>query len=228
MAGLFVTSTGTGTGKTYLTAGLIRYLHAEGRTVDAFKPVISGFDPSRVEDSDTGILLSAQGRSLNDAEIEHVSPWRFAAPLSPDMAAAKENRTIDFDALVNFSKSTLSASNDATLIEGVGGIMVPIDRSHTVLDWMTALDIPVVMVAGSYLGSISHTLSAAAVLRQQRCKLAMIVISESEGSGVDLDDTAGAISRFARDVGIVALPRKMNAGDADAAFGFIADSCGLL
>jgi dethiobiotin synthetase len=228
MAGLFVTSTGTGIGKTFITAGLTRTLRAEDRKVDAFKPVISGFDPRLVAESDTGVLLSALGRSSNEAEIERISPWRFAAPLSPDMAAAKEDRSIDFDALVNFSQSALASPGDAVLIEGVGGVMVPLDRTHTVLDWMKELDIPLLLVAGSYLGSISHTLSAVAVLRQQGLKLAMIVVSESEGSGVDLDETAGTISRFARDVGIVALPRKMSAGDADAAFGFIADSCGLL
>lgn len=228
MAGLFITSTGTGIGKTFMTASLIRALRAEGRSVDAVKPVISGFDPRRVAESDTGILLSALDRPSNDAEIARLSPWRFAAPLSPDMAAAKQDRTIDFDALVSFSQQALAAPADAVLIEGVGGIMVPLDRTHTVLDWMTELDIPLVLVAGSYLGSISHTLSAVAVLRQQGLKLAMIVVSESENAGVDLDETAGAISRFARDVGIVALPRKMSATDADAAFGFIADSCGLL
>ncbi|MDT3685725.1 MAG: dethiobiotin synthase [Pseudorhodoplanes sp.] len=228
MAGLFVTSTGTGIGKTFVSAGLIRYLRAEGRTVEAFKPVISGFDPAHVDQSDTGILLAALGLPANEAQVERISPWRFAEPLSPDMAAARENRAIDFDALVDFSRSALTAANDATIIEGAGGIMVPLDRSHTVLDWMKAIDLPVLLVAGSYLGSISHTLSAAAVLRQHGCKLAMIVVSETEGSSVNLDETAGTISRFARDVGIVALPRKMSAADADAAFGFIADSCGLL
>lgn len=228
MAGLFVTSTGTGVGKTFVSAGLIRYLRAEGRAVDAFKPVISGFDPAHVDQSDTGILLSALGLPASEAQIERISPWRFAAPLSPDMAAAKEDRAVDFEALVDFSRSALTAANDATIIEGVGGIMVPLDRSHTVLDWMKALDLPVLLVAGSYLGSLSHTLSAAAVLRQHGCKLAMIVVSESESSGVGLDDTAGTVSRFVRDVGIVALPRKMSADDADAAFGFIADSCGLV
>lgn len=228
MAGLFITSTGTGIGKTFVAAGLTDYLRREDRKVEAFKPVISGFDPRLVSESDTGVLLSALGRSLNEAEIERISPWRFAASLSPDMAAAKEGRAIDFQALVDFSRSALSSAIDATLIEGVGGIMAPLDRTHTILDWMKALDIPVLLVAGSYLGSISHTLSAAAVLRQHGIKLAMLVVSESEDSGVDLDETAGTMSRFVRDVGIVALPRKMSAADADAAFGFIADSCGLL
>lgn len=228
MAGLFITSTGTGIGKTHLCAGLAAYLRNAGRRVDALKPVISGFDPAHVADSDTGVLLAALDLPANDAQIERISPWRFAAPLSPDMAAEKEGRSLDFNALVGFSQSALASGNDAVLIEGVGGIMVPLDRSHTVLDWMKALDIPVLLVAGSYLGSISHTLSAAAVLRQHDIKLAMIAVSESEGSGVDLDETGGTISRFVRNVGIVALPRKVNASDTEAALGFIADSCGLL
>src|SRR5690606_12890904 len=118
----------------------------------------------------------------------------------------KENRSIDFDALLNFSKTALATAASAVLIEGVGGIMVPLDRNHTVLDWIKALDVPVMLVAGSYLGSLSHTLSAAAVLRQHGCKLATIAVSESEGATVGLEETAGTVSRFVRDVGIVALP----------------------
>jgi dethiobiotin synthetase len=228
MAGLFITSTGTGIGKTYLAAGLISYLRGEGRKVEAYKPVISGFDPRLAEESDTGRLLTALGQSPNETAIARISPWRFAAPLSPDMAAGKEERAVDFDALVQFSQSALAGPADATLIEGVGGVMVPLDREHTVLDWIKALDIPVVLVAGSYLGTISHTLSAVSVLRQHGCKLSMIVISETPDSGVDLDETAGTISRFAQNVGLVALPRRTEAHDIETAFGFIADSCGLL
>lgn len=228
MPGLFVTSTGTGIGKTFVTTGLIRHLRAQGRAVEAFKPVISGFDPAQTEDSDTGLLLAALGRPVNEAEIGRVSPWRFAAPLSPDMAAAREDRALDFDALVRFSRDALAAPADAVLIEGVGGIMAPLERTHTVLDWMGALDVPLLLVAGSYLGAISHTLSAAAVLRAQGRAPAMIVVSESEGASVDLEETAGTISRFVRNVGIVALPRRSTAQEADAAFGFIADCCGLV
>lgn len=228
MPGLFVTSTGTGIGKTFVTAGLIRHLRAQGRAVEAVKPVISGFDPAQAEESDTGLLLAALGRPVNEAEIARVSPWRFAAPLSPDMAAAREDRALDVDALVRFSRDALAAPADAVLIEGVGGIMAPLDRAQTVLDWMGTLDVRLLLVAGSYLGAISHTLSAASVLRAQGRAPAMIVVSESEGSSVDLEETAGTISRFVRNIGIVALPRRSTAQEADATFGFIADCCGLV
>ena len=81
-------------------------------------------------------------------------------------------------------------------IEGVGGIMVPLDARHTVLDWMAALDIPLLLVVGSYLGTISHTLTALDVLAQRNLKIAAIVVSESERGTVALDDTVASIARF--------------------------------
>lgn len=226
MAGLFITSSGTGLGKTYLTAGLARHLREGGHAVEAHKPVISGFDVAEAARSDSGILLEALGRPVTQTEIDRISPWRFGAPLSPDMAAMQESIPIDFDELLAFSKTALAAS-DNVLIEGAGGVMAPLNRNHTMLDWIAALEIPVALVVGNYLGAISHALTAAAVLRQKDCELRMIVVSESEGATVDLDETAGSISRFARNVGIVALPRNSDAAARDGAFAFIADCCEL-
>src|ERR1700742_1699063 len=104
MTAFFVTATGTDIGKTYVASGLIRHWRAAGHTVDALKPVASGFDPAAAGESDTSVLLMALGRPVGPAEIDGVSPWRFAAPLSPDMAAERESRNIDFDAVVKFSR----------------------------------------------------------------------------------------------------------------------------
>ena len=87
MTTVFVTGTGTDVGKTFVTAALIRILRASGQEVDAIKPVVSGFDPERLSASDPGALLAALGRPVTMAEIDRVAPWRFAAPLSPDLAA---------------------------------------------------------------------------------------------------------------------------------------------
>src|ERR1019366_3696481 len=84
----FVTSTGTDIGKTFVTAGLIRYLREAGQAVHALKPVVSGYDPSVVETSDPAVLLGALGRPVAADEVERIAPWRFRAPLSPDPAAA--------------------------------------------------------------------------------------------------------------------------------------------
>jgi dethiobiotin synthetase len=227
MASVFITASGTDVGKTFVAAGLIRLLRGNGEVIDAVKPIVSGFDPARTGESDCGVLLNALGLPLSEQEIEDISPWRFAAPLSPDMAARHEGKEIDFDQLVSFCETSIKEAEGSLLIEGVGGVMVPLDQDNTVLDWIAELDLPVVLVAGSYLGSISHTLSAAEVLDQEDCDLRTIVVSESEGSHVPLYETVATIARFLPAVEVIALPRLK--GEADhPAFAQIAKSCGLL
>jgi dethiobiotin synthetase len=203
----FVTSTGTDIGKTFVTAGLIRYLRESSQRVDALKPVVSGYDSSVVETSDPAVLLSALGRQVTASEIERIAPWRFRAPLSPDLAAAREGRSVDFDKLIAFSRAAIDAATGLLFIEGVGGIMVPLDAQRTVLDWMAALDIPLLLVVGGYLGTISHTLTALDVLAQRKLTIAAIIVSENERDTVELDDTVASIARFASGIEVVGLPR---------------------
>lgn len=207
MTAYFVTSTGTDIGKTFVTAGLIRSLRGANRAVDALKPVVSGYDSSVVETSDPAVLLKALGRPVSADEIGRVAPWRFRAPVSPDLAAAREGRNIDFNSLVDFSRAAVDASGGVLFIEGVGGIMVPIEGERTVLDWMAALGIPLVFVVGGYLGTISHTLTALNVLTQRRLTIAVIVVSESERNPVELEDTVDSIARFSDGVPVIGLPR---------------------
>jgi dethiobiotin synthetase len=207
MSAYFVTSTGADVGKTFVTAGLIRRLREAGAAVDALKPVVSGYDSSVVETSDPAVLLAALGRPVAADEVERIAPWRFRAPLSPDLAAAREGRSIAFDELIGFSRAAVEANNGILFIEGVGGIMVPLDGTRTVLDWMAALDIPLLLVVGGYLGTISHTLTAIDVLTQRSLSIAAIVVSESERNPVELDDTVASIARFSDGVEVIGLPR---------------------
>jgi len=205
MTTVFVTATGTGVGKTFVTAKLVAELRAARRSVRALKPVASGFDVADVAASDSGVLLDALGLPATEEHLDDVSPWRFAAPLSPDMAAARERRTIPFDELLEFCRAPRPV--DVTLIEGIGGVMVPLDEEHTVLDWIAALGAPVLLVAGSYLGTLSHTLTAAAALRARDIEPVAVIVSESEQQPVPLAETADAIRRFVTPVAVAALPR---------------------
>jgi dethiobiotin synthetase len=206
MTTVFVTSSGTGIGKTFVTLRLIAELAASGRRVRALKPVASGFDAARPAEGDTGALLRAQRLEPIAANLDAVSPWRFAAPLSPDMAAARERRTIPFDALVAHCRAA-GRSADVTLIEGIGGVMVPLDGEHTVVDWIAALGAPALLVVGSYLGTLSHSLTAAAALRTRGVTIAGVVVSESEAQPVPAAETAATLARFAAPVPVRLLPR---------------------
>ncbi len=205
MSAIFITATGTDVGKTYVAASLIRHLRQMGRLVDAIKPVVSGYDPAAAEVSDPGVLLHALGLPVTEQEVDRISPWRFRAALSPDLAAAREGRRIDVDTVIKFCHTAIEQRRDILLIEGVGGIMVPLDGERTILDVMMALQLPLILVAGSYLGTISHTLTALDALFRRELRVLAVVVSETSGSPVPLDDTVAAIARFAEPV--IGLPR---------------------
>ncbi len=214
---LFVTATGTEIGKTYVSAMLVRHLRAAARPVRALKPVLSGFDAARPWVSDTAVLLDALGSPLDEETIAAVSPWRYAAPLSPNMAARAEGRPLDVDALVAFCERALAAARAdgaALVIEGVGGVMVPLDERRTVLDWLARLRVPALLVTGSYLGAISHTLTCLEVLRHRGVPVAAVVVNESE-NGVALAATAETIAAFAGLTEVLPLARA--AGEAERA-----------
>jgi len=183
--------------------------------VAAYKPVISGFDKSEIAGSDTGEILAALGEAPTDAAVARVSPWRFKAPLAPNMAARAEGSTLDCEALFSFTRRALSEQYDLTLIEGVGGVMVPLDEKRTVLDWIAAAGAPVVLVVGDYLGTISHTLSAIEVLRARGAEIAAVVVSESGGSGVGFEETFAEITRLSSPLRVVGVRR---GGNIDAFF----------
>jgi dethiobiotin synthetase len=207
MSAVFITATGTDIGKTFVTAGLIRHIRGSGGTVAAVKPVVSGFDPDAWQESDPAVLLAALGRPAALAEVERISPWRFKAPLSPDMASRREGRMIVFRDVVEFCRKAMADHRGTCLIEGVGGIMVPLDDRRTVLDLMSVLRIPVILVTGSYVGTISHTLTALEVMARRNLDLAAVVVSESEGSVASLEETVATIAQFVDAIDVVRLPR---------------------
>lgn len=204
MSAYFVTATGTGIGKTYVTCGLVRHLKAS-----ALKPVISGIDETNFAQSDSALLLEAMGEAVTPENIARISPWRFKEPLSPDMAALRERRSINFGALVEFSRGEIAEAKSPLLIEGVGGVMVPLDLRFTVLDWISALKIPVLLVTGSYLGTLSHTLTALDALRCTGARVAGVVVNESEYSTVTLEETVESLQRFATGVSVAPLSRNV-------------------
>ena len=205
MPPIFVTSSGTEIGKTYVSAMLTRELKAR-----AIKPLVSGLDEETFPGSDPAQLLAAMGEPVTYENAGLVSRWRFQAALSPDMAAKREGRAIDFDELVEECVAAASR-HDPLVIEGVGGLMVPLDGTHTVLDWMKALNektgLAPLLVVGAYLGTISHTLTTLAVMRAEDIAPRVIVVSEKEPGPVPAGETAETIARFAHGIPVRVAPR---------------------
>ncbi len=210
MTAIFITGTGTDVGKTFVAVSLIRHLRHLGHHVDAIKPVVSGFDPAQAAASDPGLLLAALGLPFSPEQIDRISPWRFRTAVSPDLAARREGRRIDVERVIAFCQNAIKQHRGILLIEGIGGIMVPLDEHRTILDVMMALQLPLLLISGSYLGSISHTLTALDSLFRRDMNLLATIVSETPGSDAPLDDVIATIGRFTEPV--IGLPRQRGQG----------------
>jgi dethiobiotin synthetase len=203
MPALFVSAVGTDIGKTFVACALIRALRAQDRGVDAFKPVLSGFDGPH--GSDAARLLDALGRPLSD--LDRMSPLRFAAPLAPPSAARAEGHALTLNDLTDRCRERMAETDGLLLIEGAGGIMSPLAEGATNLDLAAELVLPILLVTGSYLGAVSHTLTALEAIRTRKLTVAAIVISESEGDQPALSEITDALETFAAGVPAVVAPR---------------------
>jgi dethiobiotin synthetase len=137
---LFVTGIGTGIGKTIVSAVLVEKLKA-----DYWKPVQSG-------DLDRSDSLSVKRLISNSVTKVHQESYRLTQPFSPHKSAAIDGITIDPDSI------RLPETNNALIVEGAGGLMVPLNNKFLIIDLIKKLDIEVVLVSQNYLGSINHTL----------------------------------------------------------------------
>ncbi len=211
----FITATGTEIGKTAITCLLLKWLRRHGQQTLALKPVLTGYDDHTWQDSDPARLLQAQGWPVDAASIAAISPWRLAAPLSPDMAGRQEGKSLAYAPILQFCRDALKDPARSVLIEGIGGVCVPLNDDATVLDLMADLALPVVLVTGSYLGTLSHTLTALLALKARGLK-AVVLVNETPGSDVDLGETAATLRRHGG-TAVVALHRQGSAAAQDAA-----------
>ena len=172
---LLITGTDTGVGKTVITAAIARSLRMQGLRVGVLKPIASACAHRREglvsEDAE---LLAHHADSPHPLDV--ICPVRYAEPLAPAVAAERARQPVDWTA-VQRSLDVISAASDILLIEGVGGLMVPLDQKHTVLDMAQWLGAPAVIVARPALGTINHTLLTAAMLRMSRVAVAGVVIN---------------------------------------------------
>lgn len=196
--GLFITGTDTGVGKTVVTCAIAAALRKQqpGITVGVSKPFSSDCrrDREGLVNEDAEALAHFADCRLPLATI---NPIRFAPPLAPAVAAEQAGVPIDWQALAR-SFHELDQHNDALLIEGVGGLMVPLDPANpklTVLDLIQAIGYPVVIVARSLLGTLNHTAMTVKLLQDANCPIAGIVINGYDADAAASDDPSIATNR---------------------------------
>lgn len=152
---LFVSGIDTNIGKSYAVAHLLRLLRASGKTAISQKMVQTG-NVGRSEDVDLHRRLL--GDSLDEGELlELTAPQIFSHPASPHLAAEMDGRPIDFDKIEQATEA-LSRRYDHVVLEGAGGLMVPLTRDYSIIDFIEDHRYPVSLVTGGRLGSLNHTL----------------------------------------------------------------------
>ncbi len=178
-----IASTGTDLGKTYFISEICKYLLKNNISCEAIKPVASGFVDGDLA-SDSAKILQSLNQNISSKNIDKITPWRFEQPLAPSVAAKMAKKNINFIELVEFCQKNIKRSqkNDNFLfIETAGGIMTPINEKYNFLDLAEALEIPVLLIVGNYLGTISHTLTAIEALKARRIQLAKLIINSKIG-----------------------------------------------
>lgn len=207
MKNFFITASGTEVGKTLVTTALCWQLRQRGIKVTALKPIVTGFKDDD-ENSDPAQILRSCGLHPTPAVMKTIAPWQYEAPLAPHMAARDVSQIPERDDVVAFCQSHTGMGSNIVLVEGFGGVMAPLNHSHTLRDVMEVLGWPVILVGGNYLGAISHTLAAYEALRIKDIDVHALVLSESSGSNVSFNDTVETVEKFvARDIPIVKIPR---------------------
>jgi dethiobiotin synthetase len=149
MSALLVTGTDTGIGKTFVACALAHALRARGRTVAVMKPVETGV-VSEPEDA-----LRLRAAAADPAPLDDICPYRLRAPLAPAVAARAEGVTIDLARLETLIRRRQAAA-DVLLVEGAGGLLVPIRDGITYADLAARLGLPLLVVAANRLGTINH------------------------------------------------------------------------
>lgn len=155
-SGLFITGTDTGVGKTFVACGLAVLLRERGFRVGVMKPAETGCveKDGRLFPEDAVRLKDVSGCVL---PLETICPFQLRDPLAPSIAAERENRRIDIDRLIDIYDE-ISSAHDITLVEGAGGLMVPLLPSYTYADFARVMKLPVLVVAANRLGVINHLL----------------------------------------------------------------------
>jgi dethiobiotin synthetase len=200
-AGVFVAGTDTGVGKTIVTAVLISALKAQGIRPGVMKPIETGV--SGGTGSDAEWLMSVA--EVRDG-LDLVGPYRFKTVAAPLVASSREAVIIEPDRILR-AFEMLRSRHDCVVVEGIGGIMVPLAKEMLVVDLIRQLHLSVLIVARAGLGSINHTLLTLEALRSRQLPvIGMIFNNPTPGPPEPVHDTIPTILRLTGQVVFGELP----------------------
>jgi len=173
--GCFIVGTDTGVGKTVVTAALARWMHGQGVGVGVMKPIETGVTDQTAGASDAERLRRAAGST---DLLEEVSPYRFPAPVAPLAAARAREIRIDLERIA-LAFRALAARHAFMLVEGIGGVRVPLTGTSEVRDLVNALALPALVVGRPAIGGVNHALLTIEALQQRHVSVLAVVLNHS-------------------------------------------------
>lgn len=173
--GIFITGTDTGVGKTIVAAALARLLREKGVNVGVMKPVTSGCseENGRLRSDDAELLAWGAGTDPTDPDF---APYLLREPLAPSVAAENDGVRIDFSRIKG-AYERLAARHDYLIIEGAGGLMVPLSGGLLIADLVSHLSLPLLVVARPSLGTVNHTCLTCFSAKQMGLRVSGIIIN---------------------------------------------------
>lgn len=194
----FITSTGTEIGKTHYMCNFIKQIISAKKTVKAIKPIITGLDFNNIALSDSALILKSLQQDISKENILNISPFYFNLAESPDTAAIKEKKQyLNYHQILNFCQEFLAKNNkDYGLIEGIGGIMVPINQNKNILNLIKDLNIEIILVIGNYLGSRSHSLNVIEICKIHKIKIHKIILNNFPNNLDNAQNIKNSIQNF--------------------------------
>ena len=184
--GLFVTGTDTGVGKTLVSAALSMFLREKGVEVGVMKPAETGIEDPAKLGPDAELLRWA---SASTDTLDQICPYRFKAPLAPAVAASKEQIRINYSDLIDHGKALIDR-HEFTIIEGAGGLMVPLAGGMLMADLARELKLPLLVVTRPNLGTINHTLLTLFTARSMELPVAGYLINRMPAEQGLAEETA--------------------------------------
>ena len=201
--GLFVTGTDTGVGKTLIAGAIAKVLNDAGHKVGVFKPVATGCRHhwEGLISRDSEFLAQCAN---SDLRLPVINPVCYVTPAAPIVSAAKEHREIDFQAIAS-AYNEICKGCDIVIVEGIGGIRVPLTEEFDVRDLAGEFDMPVLIVSRPQLGTINHTLLTIDSVRAANLRIAGVVINGYDNLNAAIaEETAGRVIAQCGDVQILA------------------------
>jgi len=215
--GVFVTGSDTGVGKTVIAGAIAAAIKAQGLDVGVMKPVASG--AKKIEGklvSEDAVYLKKIIDSTDDDDL--VNPVRLEPSIAPTMAASKSGVPIDIDKIWK-AYEALTNKHDFVVVEGIGGLMVPIDDTLFVADLVSKMDLALVIVSSDYLGAINHTLLTVEYARSRNIRIKGIVINMLKNG----DDFVREIEKYSSVPILGTIPFKEEVSVEDCIFGDIVE-----